>query len=347
MSIKGDLREWRVDIHALQHFTSVPPDSETGALYVDGEPYGSGGGDSYTHPNHSGDVTSVADGAQTIATGAVTNAKMANMAQNTIKGNDAVLGVPKDLTKAEALALLNVADGAQVNTVTSVNTETGAVVLTSDDISDAAQTNKWSSAARNTKTDYLTVTAATDLDTIRANTTTNNAKVTNATHTGEVTGSAALTLAASAVTARTLATPVGADHALIYDASGAIIAKALISLWPMTRIVAAVAAAATVTINASLAFNGIFKLTTSATAITTMAAPTGSPIDGQTMEIWIVQDATGSRTIGTWNAAFRWNAVGGVPTLTTTPLAVDILCFQYYSTTAAWMCTAKLLAAAI
>jgi hypothetical protein len=50
----------------------------------------------YTHPNHSGDVTSSGDGAQTIASNAVTTAKildanvtlakMANLAQNTIIG---------------------------------------------------------------------------------------------------------------------------------------------------------------------------------------------------------------------------------------------------------------------
>jgi len=40
----------------------------------------------YVHPNHSGDVTSVADGAQTIAANAVTNAKAAQMATKTYKG---------------------------------------------------------------------------------------------------------------------------------------------------------------------------------------------------------------------------------------------------------------------
>lgn len=44
------------------------------------------GANNYVHPNHSGDVTSVADGATTIATNAVTLAKMATMATDSILG---------------------------------------------------------------------------------------------------------------------------------------------------------------------------------------------------------------------------------------------------------------------
>ena len=86
----------------------------------------------YTHPNHSGDVTSVGDGAQTIGAGkvlagmlatdavetakikdaAVTLAKMANMATESLLGRDtAGAGVPEVLSKAAALALLNCEDG--------------------------------------------------------------------------------------------------------------------------------------------------------------------------------------------------------------------------------------------
>jgi hypothetical protein len=81
------------------------------------------GGTSYTHPNHSGDVTSVGDGATTIVNDAVTNAKAANMPANSIKGNNTGSSAdPKDLSPAETRALLNVADGATANTgtVTSV-----------------------------------------------------------------------------------------------------------------------------------------------------------------------------------------------------------------------------------
>ena len=73
-----------------------------------------------TNATHTGDVTGST--ALTIGTDKVltthilaanvTNAKLADMAQNTFKGNDAVLGVPKDLTAAEARAVLNVEDGS-------------------------------------------------------------------------------------------------------------------------------------------------------------------------------------------------------------------------------------------
>lgn len=46
------------------------------------------GANNYSHPNHSGDVTSVGDGAQTIANDAVTFAKMQNIATDRLLGRD-------------------------------------------------------------------------------------------------------------------------------------------------------------------------------------------------------------------------------------------------------------------
>jgi len=67
----------------------------------------------YSHPNHTGDVTSVGDGPQTIAADAVDNTKLADVATATLKGRvTAATGDPEDLTAAQARSLLNVEDGA-------------------------------------------------------------------------------------------------------------------------------------------------------------------------------------------------------------------------------------------
>jgi hypothetical protein len=65
------------------------------------------GANAYAHPNHSGDVTSVADGAQTIAAGAVSLSKMANLAANSIIGNNTGdPATPLALTAAQLKTLL-------------------------------------------------------------------------------------------------------------------------------------------------------------------------------------------------------------------------------------------------
>lgn len=109
------------------------------------------------------------------------------------------------------------------------------------------------------KVGFISVTQAVDLDTVESDTATNNskisytdaaavsantakvsytdaaavsantAKVTNATHTGDVTGATALTLSATAISGKTLATVVGADHVLIFDATDSALKKALAS----------------------------------------------------------------------------------------------------------------------
>jgi hypothetical protein len=74
----------------------------------------------YTHPNHSGEVTSSGDGATTIANDVVTNAKLANMATATIKGRaTASTGDPEDLSASQVRTILNVADGATANTAST------------------------------------------------------------------------------------------------------------------------------------------------------------------------------------------------------------------------------------
>jgi len=92
------------------------------------------GANDYSHPNHTGDVTSVADGAQTIANDAVTNAKAANMAQATVKGraSGAGTGDPTDLTATQARTILNVEDGADVTDTDNV--DAAGAVMESDSV---------------------------------------------------------------------------------------------------------------------------------------------------------------------------------------------------------------------
>ena len=72
-------------------------------------------------------------------------------------------------------SIWEIADNSE--SVTSVNSQTGVVVLDADDISDASTTNKFVTAASNTKLGFITVTQAVDLDTMESNIATNNAKV--------------------------------------------------------------------------------------------------------------------------------------------------------------------------
>jgi hypothetical protein len=89
----------------------------------------------YTHPDHTGDVTSAGDGATTIVGDAVTNAKLANMATKTYKGRtSAATGDPEDvdvatlksdlaLTKSD-VGLANVDNTSDANKPVSTATQT-------------------------------------------------------------------------------------------------------------------------------------------------------------------------------------------------------------------------------
>jgi hypothetical protein len=67
---------------------------------------------------------------------------------------------------------------------------------------------------------------------------------------------------------------------------------------------------------------------------TTLAV--SNPTNGQTINVRITQDGTGSRTI-TWPAAFKWPG-GTVPVLSTAINAVDLLVATYLSDTGNWLC---------
>lgn len=73
---------------------------------------------------------------------------------------------------------------------------------------------------------------------------------------------------------------------------------------------------------------------TTLTANVTAAPALSSPGDGQTINWFLTQDATGSRTM-TWPTSFKWpGGVAGV--LSTTAGAVDILNATYRAATGFW-----------
>jgi hypothetical protein len=64
---------------------------------------------SYIHPNHTGDINSLGDGACTITADAVDNSKLDNMPALTLKGNDGTASAdPQDLSISEVQAMLDI-----------------------------------------------------------------------------------------------------------------------------------------------------------------------------------------------------------------------------------------------
>lgn len=74
--------------------------------------------------------------------------------------------------------------------------------------------------------------------------------------------------------------------------------------------------------------------TTTFTANVTTAPAFNNAKDGQTINWFITQDATGSRTM-TWPTSFKW-AGGSAGVLTTTASAVDLVVATYRSSTGFW-----------
>ncbi len=98
------------------------------------------GANNYVHPNHTGDVTSVGDGAQTIQPNVVDNTKLDDMNSQTIKGRiDPGLGNPQDLTAAQVRTIINVEDGSTADQVASEVPVTPSGNLSSTDVQAALQ----------------------------------------------------------------------------------------------------------------------------------------------------------------------------------------------------------------
>ncbi|MBE9565107.1 MAG: hypothetical protein IMF17_07655 [Proteobacteria bacterium] len=85
----------------------------------------------YSHPSHTGDVTSSGDGAQTITNNAVTLPKMADMATASFLGRlTAGTGDPQVLSAASARSILNIENGS---TADQTNAEIRAAVEAATD----------------------------------------------------------------------------------------------------------------------------------------------------------------------------------------------------------------------
>jgi hypothetical protein len=99
------------------------------------------GANNYTHPNHSGEVTSTADGATVIANDAVTYAKMQNVAANSILGNNTGSAADAiELTAAQVRTLAAAAGTGTVNTFSATQSVTPDVA-TSDTAIDMSLSN--------------------------------------------------------------------------------------------------------------------------------------------------------------------------------------------------------------
>ena len=97
--------------------------------------------------------------------------------------------------------------------------------------------------------------------------------------------------------------------------------------------VAVAFSATAMTVNCAL--SNVFG--TTLTANVTVAPTLSNAADGQTINWWLTQDGTGSRTM-TWPASFKWpGASAGV--LTTTASAVDLLVGTYRAATSTWQVT--------
>lgn len=97
-----------------------------------------------------------------------------------------------------------------------------------------------------------------------------------------------------------------------------------------TTSVAVTFSAGSTTVNCAL--SNVFTMTL--TANIAVAPTLSNPADGQTINWFLTQDGTGSRTM-IWPSSFKWSG-GLVPVLSTTASSVDLLVATYRSSTGFW-----------
>ena len=192
----------------------------------------------YTHPNHSGEVTSTGDGATVVASVAVTNKTLVTaavgdhvlVADTSDAGNlkkvtvQTIVDLATDTTDHTALSNIG------VNAHSVIDTHLGDATKHRI-INDAGTTTTelWSADKLTTELSGKSATGhshvatdVTDFDTEVSNNTSvaaNTSKATNATHTGEVTGSGVLTVDKTSISNKTLVVAAAGDHVLVGDVS--------------------------------------------------------------------------------------------------------------------------------
>lgn len=120
-----------------------------------------------------------------------------------------------------------------------------------------------------------------------------------------------------------------AGKAIYSDANGVL----TVSSGGVTPSVAVTFSATAMTVNCVL--SNVF--TTTFTANVTTAPTISNPQDGQTINWFITQDGTGSRTM-TWPTSFKWPG-GTAGVLSTAASSVDLLIAVYRSSTGFWYAT--------
>jgi hypothetical protein len=180
----------------------------------------------------------------------------------------------------------------------------------------------------------IAVTGTVDGIDIATDVAANTLKVTNATHTGEVIGSGSLSLTATAITSKAeLTSGLSTNDEFLISDSGVLkrmdasVFKDFLSseitayTAQQTFTRATVTDGATVTWLLGSAQVGVLTLGGNRT----MASPGAEMKNGGTYVLFVIQDATGSRTL-TWDAVYKW-AEGITPVLSTAANAIDILTF--------------------
>ena len=219
--------------------------------------------------------------------------------------------VAKSITKANLITTL----GITAAPVDSVNTQTGAVVLDADDISDAATTNKFTTAGDISKLAGIEASAdVTDTANVTAAGALMDSEVTNLAQV-KAFDSADYATAAQGTLAGTALQPNTDITVTDIQVTGEIYADAEVDDGNSST-------ADTI----DWTTGNYHKSTMTGNCTYTFTAPTGTA----RVQLKLVQDATGSR-VATWPASVKWPG-GTAPTLTTAANAVDIITFYYDGT---------------